>query len=224
MSKSLDINSLEKLNEKFLPLTFKERLEKLFESYDPEEILITTSLGATSSVLLHLISQVSPDHPIYLINTGYLFEETLRHKLVIQEQLGINIVDVTPAENKHGFTRENETWTRNSDLCCFVNKVDPMNKLKEGKKVWVSGLFGYQNANRRHLKILNASEGIIKFHPTIDMKKEDVGLYHQVFELPVNGLFYQGYGSIGCHHCTAKGEGREGRWLNSKKTECGLHV
>ena len=34
----------------------------------------------------------------------------------------------------------------------------------------------------------------------------------------------QGYGSVGCSHCTAKGAGREGRWKGKGKTECGLHL
>lgn len=215
---------LSKLNAEFEKLTFQDRMNRLFEMFDPEDILITTSLGSTSSILLHLLSNSAKDHPVYLINTGYLFEETLTHRKVIENKLGIRIEDVNPAHNKHQFTFENTSWNRNNDLCCFVNKVDPMNKLKKGKKIWISGLLRFQNENRRHLNIFHETDGLIKFHPIIDMKQEDVGLYHQVFELPVNSLFYQGYGSIGCHHCTAKGEGREGRWLNAQKTECGLHL
>lgn len=220
-SKEIDLKFL---NNSFGPLTFQERMNKLFDTFQPEEILVTTSLGSTSSVLLHLLSKAYPDLPVYLINTGYLFSETLQHRRTIEQQLGIQIVDVQPQSNKHAFTAENTSWTRNSDLCCFVNKVEPMNRLKKGKQIWISGLLRFQNENRRHLNIFQQTGDIIKFHPIIDMKQEDVGLYHQVFDLPVNSLFYQGYGSIGCHHCTAKGEGREGRWLNEQKTECGLHL
>ncbi len=212
------------LNKEFESLTFQERMNLLFEKFDPEEILVTTSLGSTSSILLHLLSKSFPQLPVYLINTGYLFEETLQHRRTIEEKLGINIVDVQPLPNKHAFTYENASYSRNNDLCCFVNKVEPMNRLKQGKKIWISGLLRFQNENRRNMKFFHQSDDIIKFHPIIDMKQEDVGLYHQVFDLPVNSLFYQGYGSIGCHHCTAKGEGREGRWLNERKTECGLHL
>lgn len=215
---------LHALNKEFEPLTFQERMSLLFEKFNPEEILITTSLGSTSSILLHLLSKAASQQPIHLINTGYLFEETLTHRRTIEQKLNINIVDVQPSQNKHAFTQDNTSWNRNNDLCCFVNKVEPMNRLKKGKKIWISGLLRFQNENRKHLNIFHQSDDIIKFHPIIDMKQDDVGLYHQVFDLPVNSLFYQGYGSIGCQHCTAKGEGREGRWLNDRKTECGLHV
>ena len=46
--------------------------------------------------------------------------------------------------------------------------------------------------------------------------------------VPVNELFKQGYGSIGCWPCTRRtkaGEDpRAGRWAMFEKTECGLHV
>ena len=39
----------------------------------------------------------------------------------------------------------------------------------------------------------------------------------------MNPLHAQGYSSIGCTYCTKPGAGREGRWANLEKTECGLH-
>ena len=42
--------------------------------------------------------------------------------------------------------------------------------------------------------------------------------------LPFHPLISKGYFSIGCEHCTVPGKGREGRWNNSPKTECGLHL
>ena len=42
--------------------------------------------------------------------------------------------------------------------------------------------------------------------------------------LPFHPLVAKGYHSIGCKHCTVPGKGREGRWNNSPKTECGLHL
>jgi len=43
-------------------------------------------------------------------------------------------------------------------------------------------------------------------------------------KLPFHPLVAEGYSSIGCTHCTVKGEGRSGRWLGKPKTECGLHL
>ena len=42
--------------------------------------------------------------------------------------------------------------------------------------------------------------------------------------LPFHPLKSKGYSSIGCFHCTVPGDDRHGRWNNSPKTECGLHL
>ncbi|WP_462247493.1 phosphoadenylyl-sulfate reductase [Ekhidna sp.] len=216
--------NLETLNQEFDGYYPQERLDKVFEVFDSERVLMTSSFGSTSVILLHMISKVRPDHPIYFIDTGYVFPETKRYRDQLIDRLNLNVVDVGAKPNHHRFTAENLTWKYTSDLCCFINKVGPTDKLKEGKEVWISGLLRYQNANREKLNIFEQRSDIIKFHPIIDMTEEEVQTYCLIYELPLNPLVYQGYGSIGCTHCTAKGEGREGRWLNSSKTECGLHT
>jgi phosphoadenosine phosphosulfate reductase len=216
-------DSIAALNKKYDTISFMDRLGQLFKDFDSEKILVTTSLGTTSVVLLHMLSKVAPDHPVYCIDTGYLFDETHQYKEQLRKRLNLNIIDIKPDAQKHAFTKENKTFAHNNDFCCFVNKVEPMQKLKKGKEVWVSGVFRYQNANRAKLNIFEYRKGPTKFHPIIDMAEEDVKLYMSIHELPNHPLLYQGYGSLGCVHCTAKGDGREGRWLNTQKTECGLH-
>ena len=210
-------------NNDYIPLTPRARLEKLFNEYDNNRILVTSSFGSTSVVLLHMISQVKPDHPIHFINTGFLFQETLDYKRQLIKQLKLNIVDVMAKENRHRFTRENHSWRFNHDLCCFINKVDPVNELKASYDIWISGLLAFQNANRRNIRIVEPKKDIAKFHPIIDMTATEVSLYMTIHELPSHPLVAEGYDSIGCTHCTRKGKGRQGRWSNTAKTECGLH-
>ena len=217
-------NHLSDLNLDMKKLDYQERIRFVFDWFGGDDILISTSLGSTSAILLHLISQVAPSHPIYMVDTGYLFDETLKYRDLMQKKLGVNIRCMHPSINKHLFTNEGKSWDFNSDLCCFANKIEPMNRLKKGKKLWISGVLAFQNSNRKNMRVFEKSGVLYKFHPIIDMKKEEVSLYHELFDLPINPLYYQGYGSIGCTHCTSKGEGREGRWLNSNKTECGLHL
>ena len=223
MELTKSITKLDQLNDEYESYSGLDRLEKIFSEFDPERILVTSSFGATSAILLHMVSKVAPGHPIYFVNTGYLFEETLAYKEAMTEQLDLNVIDVGATENHHAFTKNNESWKYNSDLCCFINKVNPTDQLREGKDIWLSGLMRFQNENRKTLRIFEPRDDLLKFHPIVDMTSEDVQTYTTIYELPFNPLIYQGYGSLGCTHCTAKGEGREGRWLNNAKTECGLH-
>ena len=211
-------------NHHYASLTPRERLEKLFSDYDNSKILVTSSFGSTSVVLLHMISKVKPGHPIHFVNTGFLFQETLDYKQQLIKKLGLNVVNVKAKENRHRFTRENQSWRFNHDLCCFINKVDPVNELKASYDMWISGLLALQNANRSKTNIFESKKDITKFHPIIDMSAAEVSLYMTIHELTGHPLVAQGYESIGCTHCTKKGKGREGRWFDNAKTECGLHA
>ena len=215
---------LSELIDKYENLTYLDRLKALFEEFDPERILVTTSFGGSSVVLLHLINKVAPRHPIHLIDTGYLFKETHRYKEQLISQFDLNIVNVKPRRSSHEFTNKYRVWEGHSDFCCFINKVEPMNELKKGKDIWISGLLRFQNAKRADKKLFERSNELLKFHPIIDMGPEDLNLYRTIYELPTHPLQYEGYGSLGCVHCTKKGKGREGRWQGQEKSECGLHV
>lgn len=188
-----------------------------------DEVLITTSFGTTSALLIHMISRIRPDHPIHFINTGYLFPETLEYKDQLIERYCINVVDHVPDEEKHRITKEDKMWKSNPDLCCHYNKVEPLEKIKEGHNVWISGLIGYQNSYRSGLEILQQKDDIYRYYPLIDWPPEMVDDYFESFGIPRHPLERFGFDSIGCTHCTKKGAGREGRWGDSDKTECGLH-
>lgn len=215
---------LSELNDRYTNLTYLDRLKLLFDEFDAEDILVTTSFGSTSIALLHLIHKVRPDHPIYLINTGYLFKETHEYKKYLTEEFGLNLTEVHPNKRSHEFTQKYKVWEGNPDSCCFINKVEPMRELKRAHKIWVSGLLRFQNENRAKKQIFGQQGNLWKFHPILDMTQEDLHLYRSIYELPAHPLAFKGYGSIGCVQCTKKGVGRRGRWEGKTKSECGLHI
>ena len=202
----------------------QERIEKLFHYFNEDEVFLTSSFGATSVILLHMISKVKPGFPVHFIDTGYNFKETLAYKEQLTKKLNLNIIDVKAEERKHKFTSDNETWRYNSDLCCYINKVSPVNELKKNYNVWIAGLLNFQNKFRKDLDLFEQKEDILKFYPIVDMTEEETALYTTLYDLPVHPLVPKGYSSVSCTHCTMKGNGREGRWADSSKTECGLHL
>ena len=216
-----EINSL---NQRFSSLGPSDRLKAIFEEFDEKDVLVTSSFGSTSVLLLHMLSKVRPGFPVHFVDTGYHFEETIAYREQLEKQFNLQVLDVKAEERKHNFTRDNETWRYNQDLCCHINKVSPVDELKKNYKIWISGLLRFQNANRENMQVFEEKKDIIKFHPLIDMTAEEVALYLQIYDLAVHPLVHQGYDSIGCTHCTAKGSGRTGRWMNTTKIECGLHL
>lgn len=215
--------NIQELNNRYRSFSYKHRMEQLFRDFPEDKVLITSSFGTTSMALLHLVSKVRPGHPIHFIDTSYHFKETLQYRDRLVAQLGLNVIDVTADPKKNRFTVENRTWEHNQDLCCFINKVEPLDRIKPNYQVWISGVLGFQSPHRQNLQLFEYGDGLIKFHPLVDMTREDLNLYTRLFELPTHSLLSQGYQSVGCSHCTRKGKGRSGRWFNIPKTECGLH-
>lgn len=217
-------NHINQLNKSLSSAHNDVRLAHILNKYR-DEVLITTSFGTTSALLIHMISRIRPAHPIHFINTGYLYPETLEYKNLLVQKYGVNIVEHSPDKQKHKLTKAGEMWKENQDLCCHYNKVEPLEHMVNEKKytVWISGLLGYQNNFRSELNFVQKKKGFYRFYPLIDWTPHMVEEYFDNYQLPRHPLERLGFDSIGCTHCTVKGKQREGRWNDSGKTECGLH-
>ena len=215
---------IKKLNKKYNQLTVEERIEELYKDFNAEEVMLTSSFATTSAFLLRVFSQVNSDQKIYFIDTGYHFPETLSYKEKLTELYGLDVEDVRAEKWKHEFTTKDETWKKDPDYCCTINKVEPLTLIKERFTVWVSGLMEWQSDHRSSLDIFEDRGGILKFYPLLDVTEEEREKYIKEHQLPFHPLVEKGYFSVGCKHCTVPGEGRSGRWNNSPKTECGLHL
>src|SRR5690606_10617964 len=117
--------------------------------------------------------------------------------------------------------KEGQWWATKPDDCCQINKIAPLEPIKAKHKIWVSGLMAFQTDYRAGLELFVEKPGIIKFHPLLDMSEMLYMAYTAHYQLPAHPLQVLGYGSVGCTHCTQKGEGRSGRWLGTDKSECG---
>lgn len=226
---SLNLNSLfehealKDLNEKFRPLSPVERIRLLYDLFEQESVLFTSSFGTKSALLLYWISNIVPSQKIYFLDTGYHFEETLAYKNKLIKAFALEVVNIYPDPIEHQKTLEQELWSKNTSRCCTVNKVLPLELVKLEHEVWVSGLMAYQTPFRKNLDIFEVKDNILKFSPLIDLTAAEFYKYYQQAALPVHPLEVLGYHSIGCLHCTKRGIGRSGRWSDSSKTECGLH-
>jgi len=115
------------------------------------------------------------------------------------------------------------------DLCCYINKVEPMRRSMSELWAWVAGIRRDQTAYRKGLNVLERQPtGLLKIHSLINWTKRELWEYISEHNLPAHPLFSKGYRSIGCAPCTrpvfAGEDERAGRWASTGKTECGLHV
>jgi phosphoadenosine phosphosulfate reductase len=216
--------SAEALADQLGPRSPAERLAYLGQHFAPERILVTSSFGADAPLMLHLISRFLPRVTIYFIDTGYHFPETLAFKERLTREWGLRVQSLQPAAAAHEQTRRQRLWAHDPDRCCEINKLGPFAQLDQRAfDLWLSGLMAHQSPERANLPLVQAKASLLKCYPLIDVPEGFPAAYRAQYQLPQHPLVPQGYCSIGCTHCTRPGNGREGRWQHSAKTECGLH-
>jgi phosphoadenosine phosphosulfate reductase len=208
----------------------EERLAWAAQTFG-KRLLLTSSFGAGSGVLLHMWSKIAPQLPVVFLDTGFLFEETLRYEDELASRFGLTVRVVRPALDRDSFLREwgAEIYRENPDFCCRKNKVEPLAPLKADADAWVSGLRRDQGASRADTPILlRENDGVIKIHPLATMTGAEARAYIERHGIPEHPLRARGFASIGCAPCTRAikpGEDeRAGRWAWTAKTECGLHT
>jgi phosphoadenosine phosphosulfate reductase len=224
MIAALQKQGIDKLNTKYNELTVYERVEGLYKDFNEKDIMITSAFAATSAFLLKVFSDVNKDQIIYFIDTGYHFKETLIYKDYLTKLYDLNVVSIKAEPIEFNFSKEKELWKNNPNRCCYINKVKPLDHIKKEYKIWVSGLMSWQSDHRNSLGIFEQKETILKFYPLLDIDYSQRDQFIIDHHLPFHPLKSKGYSSIGCFHCTVPGQDRKGRWNNSPKTECGLHL
>ena len=209
-----------------------EGIENQFQFFRNEgrTYFASSSFQTHSLPMLHIIGKVAPETPIYFIQTGFHFPETLSSRDRVGEEFGLNILNIESQVPKVQQRNSigNFYFTSDPDYCCFLNKTQPMEPLLERFDIWVNGVRADQNANRSSLNSLEKTpQGGQRYHPMLSWSKQEIWQYIAEHDLPRHPLDAQGYSSIGCEPCTVKpafGDERDGRWLGQKKTECGLHT
>lgn len=224
ISNTLSPQEIKELNKRYRPLTPKERITQLYKDIASGKVMLTSSFAATSAFLLKLVSEVNTKQKVFFIDTGYHFDETLTYKKELTRLYNLNVESLRALKEEFLFTQQDETWKKNPDFCCQINKVKPLDIIKEKYQVWISGLMKWQSDHRSTLDIFEMRNGILKFYPLVDVTKAERDVIIEKENLPFHPLVADGYHSIGCKHCTVPGEGRSGRWNNNPKTECGLHL
>jgi phosphoadenosine phosphosulfate reductase len=223
-SAGLSKQTIDELNHQYQSLSFETRLNRLYQDFKPEKIMVTSSFAATSAYFLHIISRIRPEQIIFFIDTGFHFPETLLYRDYLIGLYHLKVEDVKADAYQHQYSEKEKLYETDPDFCCSINKINPLEEIKSNFDIWVSSLMSWQTDHRAGLDVFEERRGIIKFNPMIDVSREERDAYILEHKLPFHPLVNEGYSSIGCTHCTVKGDGRSGRWLGKPKTECGLHL
>lgn len=210
-----------------------EEIENRINEYENRglKLYTTSSFQTHSIVLLHLLSRINKNIPVFFINTGYHFPETVAFKDLVGEKFNLNIKEVVSSIPRHMQKDEQGQllFVSDPDYCCHINKVEPLEPILSEYDVWINGVRADQSAVRKNFQIEEqAPHNVIRFHPMLDWNNRMIYAYLKEHQLPRHPLEEKGYTSIGCEPCTRKMDlemnEREARWYGLKKTECGLNT
>lgn len=227
-----------------------QTLNPMFETSDPSriiawaaaqfggELVMSSSFGAESALLIHMATQVVPDIRIIFVDTGYLFPET--HAFMEQLRLRFNLnvwnyhTKNDPIAYLHHAGEENPTWRKDIAACCAANKNEPIERaMRElAPKAWLRGIRRNQAETRKSTPFI---EWFNRYNchaisPLLNWTGREIYAYMKRYDLPYHPLVEKGYLSIGCNplSCTRpvqEGEdARGGRWAGQDQIECGINV
>jgi phosphoadenosine phosphosulfate reductase len=208
-----------------------ERIAWAYRTYG-DALVLTTSFGVQSAVMLHLVTTQIPKIPVVFVDTGYLFPSTYTFAAELTERLNLNLKTYTPkqtaAQQEALYGKLWEQGLDGLERYNRINKVEPMNRaVKElGAVAWLSGLRRTQSKTRESRGVVEAQNKVTKIYPIIDWNDRDIYAYLTENGLPYHPLWEQGYVSVGDWHSTKKlGEGmdEEATRFGGLKRECGLH-
>jgi phosphoadenosine phosphosulfate reductase len=173
-------------------------------------------------VLIDLAVKAKPSIRFIFLDTGYHFPETLSFLDEVTKHYDLNIEVLAPDIPL-------DVWPCGSQRCCEFRKVEPLNRALLGLGAWITGLKRVDTPERADAPVVSwDSKGLVKVNPVATWSDEDIEAYVVEHDLLRHPLSAQGYVSIGCAPTTRPirvGENpRDGRWPDTAKTECGLHL
>jgi len=227
-----------------------QTLNGLFERSSPQEIvkwayaefgrdlLMSSSFGADSAVLLHMATSLYPDMKVIMVDTGYLFPETWRFMEELRQRLNLNVWIFRTREDPIAWLQKsnepNPQFRQDIATCCAINKNEPFERAFKqlSPRGWLRGIRRGQSESRADKSILEFSKryNCLAVSPLLNWTGREIHEYLKKHDLPYHPLRDKGYLSIGCNplSCTRpirEGEDqRSGRWSGSDKLECGINL
>jgi len=208
--------------------TAREVLDFALNELWTGRLAVVSSFGAESAVLLHVLSTVDKNAPVIFLETDRHFAQTLQYRDELVERLGLTNVRAQKPDSEDAKLEDprGDLWRRDPDQCCTLRKVRPLGAALADFDAWVTGRKRFQGGLRSDLALIEHDGSHYKVNPLAAWKAEEISAYMAANDLPPHPLVAQGFPSIGCWPCTkpAESQDRSGRWADTEKSECGIHL
>jgi len=211
--------------------TPKEILQYAIDRFAPK-FTMATAFGPEGMTLIHMLAEIGPKTPIFNLDTGYQFAETLELRETVKSRYGIEIELKKPATTVEQYEAINggPVYKTDPNRCCFDRKLSVLQEAAKGMHAWASAIRRDQSKDRAGADIVGWDHKfqLVKISPLANWTKKEVWKLIADEKIPYNPLHDKGFPSVGCWPCTravSLGEDeRAGRWSGFEKKECGLHT
>ena len=216
--------------------TLTNALRWVWAEFGARAAVGTSFQGAGLVIIDHAVRAGLP-LPVFTLDTGLLFPETLELKARLEAFWGITIeaLEAPQTVAEQAIAEGPELWARQPDLCCYLRKVIPLQARLSTLDVWITGVRRAQGETREKVGVLEQYQFdplqesyLFKLNPVAAWGRDQVWEYIRERGIPYNPLHDRGYRSIGCQPCTrpvSEGDNeRAGRWTGFDKAECGIHT
>ena len=178
---------LKKLNLQFRYASCEEVLQWVISNLYPD-VAMTTSFQSSGMVLISFLRKIQPDFPIYFVDTGYHFPETLEFRDRLIQEWNLNVLSISAEKEKYLLKQDQSDFSvEHINTCCQINKVEPLNQLKKRLNVsaWLSALRRDQNPSRADLNMFMMDKtGYIRINPLIHWNNKKLWQYIYSKNLP----------------------------------------
>jgi phosphoadenosine phosphosulfate reductase len=231
----LDLDALNTLFEKSQP---EQIVHWAAAHFGPGDLIMSSSFGADSAVLLHMANRAVPRIRVVMVDTGYLFPETHLFMEELRRRLDLNVWVYRTQNDPIAWLQHagegNPAWRKDIDACCAANKIEPfvraMKQLRP--RAWLRGVRRDQARTRQAMPFVEWDKryGCYAVSPLLNWTPRDIHHYLKQHDLPYHPLREKNYVSIGCNpeSCTLPiqlgDDPRSGRWSGQNKLECGINA
>jgi phosphoadenosine phosphosulfate reductase len=158
-----------------------------------EDLTLSVSFGNPEGmILLDMLSRITDKAQVFTLDTGFLFEETVRFREDAMKRYPLPLKVLTPSLTVEEQVERYgpELYSCAPDLCCEVRKIEPQRRFIKDYGAWVTGIRRDQTAQRASTPVLSWEErfGVVKIAPLVIWSTGEVEEYVCERSLPLNPL------------------------------------
>ena len=144
-----------------------------------DRICVTSSM--TDAVIVHMASAIRPGIDVIFLDTGYHFAETIGTRDAVAAVYPVNLINVEPSRTVAEQDAElgPRLYRRNPDLCCYLRKVEPLERALSRYDAWITGLRRDETIERRDAGPVewDGRREMVKVNPIVSWQQKQVDDY-----------------------------------------------